>query len=85
MKRNSDIASLFQKPETKKAAVAAAATSKCSLDPVEPVVEEQTLGRVIWSCCLVCQPSILLTQDIFSLKLMKMMYSRHSCLFESVE
>ena len=65
MKRNSDIASLFQKPETKKAAVAAAATSKCSLDPVEPVVEEQTLGRVIWSCCLVCRPSILLAQDIF--------------------
>jgi len=85
MKINSDIASFFLKHEIKKVVVAAAATFKCSFDPVEPVVEEQTLGRVIWSCCLVCQPSILLTQDIFSLKLMKMIYLRHSCLFESVE
>jgi len=34
-KRNSDIASLFQKHEAKKAAVAAAATSNHSLDLVE--------------------------------------------------
>jgi len=35
MKRNSDIASLFQKHEAKNAAAAAAATSNHSLDPVE--------------------------------------------------
>jgi hypothetical protein len=40
MKRNGDIASLFQKHVAKKKAAAAAATS--NPDPVEPMVEEQT-------------------------------------------
>ena len=39
MKRNGDIASLFQKHEAKKKAAAATATS--NPDPIEPVVEEQ--------------------------------------------
>jgi hypothetical protein len=46
MKRNSDIASLFQKHEAKKA-VAAATSNNCSPSPVEHVVKEQTLERVI--------------------------------------
>jgi hypothetical protein len=46
MKRNSDIA-FFQKHEAKKAVMATAATSNHSPDPVELVVEEQTLERVI--------------------------------------
>jgi hypothetical protein len=46
MKRNGDIASLFQKHEAKKA-VAAVVTSNCSPDPVESVVEEQTHERVV--------------------------------------
>jgi hypothetical protein len=45
MKRNGDIASLFQKHATKKKAAAAAATS--NPDPVEPVVDEQTHERVV--------------------------------------
>jgi hypothetical protein len=47
MKRNSDIASLFQKHEAKKAATAAATSNNCSRNPVEPVMEEHTLERVI--------------------------------------
>jgi hypothetical protein len=47
MMRNSDIASLYQKHETKKTTAAAAATSKRFLDPVKPAVEEQTPGSVI--------------------------------------
>jgi hypothetical protein len=47
MKRNSDIASLFQKHEAKRAATAAATSNNCSPNPVELVVEEQTLERVI--------------------------------------
>jgi hypothetical protein len=39
MNQNSNVASLFQKHATKKAA-AAFATSNHSLDPVEPMVEE---------------------------------------------
>ena len=38
MKRNGDIASLFQKHAAKKKATTAAATS--NPDPIEPVVEE---------------------------------------------
>ena len=45
MKRNEDIASLFQKHATKKKAAAATATS--NPDPVEPAVEEQTHERVV--------------------------------------
>jgi hypothetical protein len=45
MKRNSDIASLFQKHETKKAAAAADATSKRSLDPVEPWWKSRLLAE----------------------------------------
>ena len=45
MKRNSDIASLFQKHQAKKAAAAAAASNH-SPDPVEPMVEEQTHERI---------------------------------------
>jgi hypothetical protein len=37
----------FQKHEAKKVVMAAAATSNHSLDPVEPMVEEHTLERVI--------------------------------------
>jgi hypothetical protein len=47
MKRNGDIASLFQKHEAKKKAAAAAVTSNRSPDPVEPIVEEQTHERVV--------------------------------------
>jgi hypothetical protein len=47
MKRNGDVASLFQKHEAKKKAAAAAVTSNCSPDPVEHVVEEQTHERVV--------------------------------------
>ena len=46
MKRNSDIASLFEKHVAKKAADVAATSNSCS-NPVEPVVEEQTRERVI--------------------------------------
>ncbi|XP_066333876.1 uncharacterized protein [Miscanthus floridulus] len=45
MKRNGDIASLFQKHAAKKMAAAAAATS--NPDPIEPVVEEQIHERVV--------------------------------------
>ena len=45
MKRNGDIASLFQKHAAKKKAAAATPTS--NPDPVEPVVEEQTHERVV--------------------------------------
>ena len=45
MKRNGDIASLFQKHAAKKKAAAAAATS--NPDPIEPVVEEQIHERVV--------------------------------------
>ena len=45
MKRNGDIASLFQKQAAKKKAAAATATS--NPDPVEPVVEELTHERVV--------------------------------------
>jgi len=45
MKRNGDIASLFQKHEAKKKAAAATATS--NPDPIEPVVEEQIHERVV--------------------------------------
>jgi len=44
--RNSDIASLFEKHATKKAADVAATSNSCS-NPVEPVVGEQTRERVI--------------------------------------
>ncbi|XP_004966987.1 zinc finger MYM-type protein 1-like [Setaria italica] len=47
MKRDGNIASLFQKHEAKRKAAAAAATSNCSSDPVVPVVEEQTRERVV--------------------------------------
>jgi hypothetical protein len=47
MKRNSDIASLFQKHEAEKAAAAAATSNNCSPNPVELVVEEHTLERAI--------------------------------------
>ena len=46
MKRNSDIASLFEKHVAKKATDVAATSNSCS-NPVEPVVEEQTRERVI--------------------------------------
>ncbi|XP_066385371.1 uncharacterized protein [Miscanthus floridulus] len=45
MKRNEDIASLFQKHAAKKKTVAATATS--NPDPIEPVVEEQIHERVV--------------------------------------
>ena len=45
MKRNGDIASLFQKHAAKKKAAAAAATS--NPDPIEPMVEEQIHERVV--------------------------------------
>ncbi|XP_066395716.1 uncharacterized protein [Miscanthus floridulus] len=45
MKRNGDIASLFQKHAAKKKVAAAAATS--NPDPIEPVVEEQIHERVV--------------------------------------
>ena len=45
MKRNGDIASLFQKHAAKKKAAAVAATS--NPDPIEPVVEEQIHDRVV--------------------------------------
>ena len=45
MKRNLDIASLFQKHQAKKAAAAAAASNH-SPNPIEPVVEEQTHERI---------------------------------------
>ena len=45
MKKNSDIASLFQKHQAKKAAAAASASNH-SPDPVEGVVEEQTHERI---------------------------------------
>ena len=45
MKRNRDIASLFQKHAAKKKAAATAATS--NPDPIEPVVEEQIHERVV--------------------------------------
>ena len=41
MKRNGDIASLFQKHAAKKKAAAATATS--NPDPVEPVVEDKLM------------------------------------------
>nr|XP_034600022.1 zinc finger MYM-type protein 1-like [Setaria viridis] len=47
MKRDGNIASLFQKHEAKRKAAAAAATSNRSSDPVVPVVEEQTRERVV--------------------------------------
>nr|XP_034570453.1 zinc finger MYM-type protein 1-like [Setaria viridis] len=47
MKRDGNIASLFQKHEAKRKAAAAAATSNRSFDPVVPVVEEQTRERVV--------------------------------------
>jgi len=43
--KNSDIASLFQKHQAKKAAAAASASNH-SPDPVERVVEEQTHERI---------------------------------------
>jgi hypothetical protein len=48
MKRNGDIAFLFQRHEAKKKAAATTTTSNCSPDPdpVEHVVEEQTHERV---------------------------------------
>ena len=45
IKKNSDIASLFQKHQAKKA-TAAASASNHSPDPVERVVEEQTHERI---------------------------------------
>ena len=45
MKKNSDIASLFQKHQAKKAATTASASNH-SPDPVEHVVEEQTHERI---------------------------------------
>ena len=43
MKRNTDIASLFQKHAAKKAAAAVATSNRSQIpDPVELVVEEQT-------------------------------------------
>ncbi|KAI4987832.1 hypothetical protein ZWY2020_028590 [Hordeum vulgare] len=47
MKRNGDIASLFQNHAAKKKATVDAATSNHSPDPVELVVEEETHERVI--------------------------------------
>ena len=47
MKKNSDIASLFQKHQAKKAAAAASASAfNHSPDPVERVVEERTHERI---------------------------------------
>ena len=45
IKKNSDIASLFQKHQAKKAAAAASASNH-STDPVERAVEEQTHERI---------------------------------------
>ena len=45
IKKNSDIASLFQKHQAKKA-TAAASASNHSPDPVERVVEERTHERI---------------------------------------
>ena len=52
MKRNGDIASLFQKHAAKKKAAATAATS--NPDPIEPVVEEQIHERIVEEIVNLC-------------------------------